>query len=415
MTKNVFELTASKDLVDDPLTEIIRDGARRLLESALKVEVELFLERYSALVDELGHRRVVRNGYHAERSVQTGVGSVTVQVPRTRDRAQGSDRITFRSSILPPYLRRSRSIEALLPWLYLKGISTGGMQDALAALVGKDAPGLSSATIVRLKQVWQEEYRAWKQRSLVGNRYVYLWVDGVNMQVRMDQEKQTLLVIIAATEDGKKELLAVEDGYRESTQGWVDLLLDLKRRGVQTAPKCAIGDGALGFWKALHQVYPTTKQQRCWVHKTVNILNKLPKSLQSRADEDLKQIWMAASRKDADKAFDTFLERYGPKYPKVKVSMEDDREELLAFYAFPAEHWVHLRTTNPIESTFATVRLRTAKTRGCLSRETALTMAFRLCQEAEKKWRCLNGSHHIKKLIAGITYIDGLETDRIAA
>jgi len=415
MDKNVYPLTASKDLVSDPLTEIIRTGARTLLEAAFKAEVELFVEQYVHLLDEEGRRRVVRNGYHNEREVQTGVGAVTVRVPRVRDRAGSSEGIEFRSSILPPYLRKTRSLEALLPWLYLKGISTGDMSAALAALVGVDAPGLSATTIGRLKQLWVEEYRQWKNRSLKQMRYVYFWADGIHMQVRLDQERQCLLVLMGATADGKKELLAIEDGYRESELSWRGMLLDLRRRGLEIAPELATGDGALGFWKALHEVFPPTRTQRCWVHKSANVLDKLAKSVQSRAKAALHEIYLAETRKDADKAFDAFLAEYGPKYPKATECLEKDRAELLAFFDFPAEHWQHLRTTNPIESTFATVRLRTAKTRGCLSRETALMMAFRLVQEAEKNWRRLNGSHHLAKIIAGSTYIDGIETDRIAA
>jgi transposase-like protein len=415
MNKNVYELTANKDLVSDPLTEIIRTGARTLLEAAFKAEVELFVEQYAQLSDEEGRRRVVRNGYHAEREVHTGVGSVRVRVPRTRDRAQGSEGLVFRSSILPPYLRKTRSLEALLPWLYLKGVSSGDMSAALAALLGVEAPGLSSATIVRLKQVWMEEYHIWKNRSLKEERYVYFWADGIHMKVRMDQDKQCLLVVMAATAEGRKELLAIEDGYRESELSWRALLLNLRRRGVEIAPELATGDGGLGFWKALHDVFPSTKTQRCWVHKTANVLNKLPKRIHSRAKSALHEIYLAECRKDATEAFDAFLEEYGPKYPKATECLEKDRTELMAFYDFPADHWQHLRTSNPIESTFATVRLRTAKTRGCLSRETALMMAFRLAQEAEKKWRRLNGSHHLANIIAGITYTDGVESDRIAA
>jgi len=415
MNKNVYELTASKDLVSDPLTEIIRTGSRTLLESAIKVEVELLLEQYAQLVDEEGRRRVVRNGYHAERRIHTGVGSVDVRVPRTRDRAHGSEGLVFRSSILPPYLRKTRSLEALLPWLYLKGVSSGEMSAALAALLGVDAPGLSSATVVRLKQIWMQEYHTWKNRSLKEERYVYFWADGIHMKVRMDQDQQWLLVVMAAPAEGKKELLAIEDGYRESELSWRALLLDLRRRGLEIAPELATGDGGLGFWKALHEVFPSTKTQRCWVHKTANVLNKLPKRIHSRAKSALHEIYLAECRKDAKEAFDAFLAEYGPKYPKATECLEKDRTELMAFYDFPADHWQHLRTTNPIESTFATVRLRTAKTRGCLSRETALMMAFRLAQEAEKKWRRLNGSHHLANIIAGITYTDGVESDRIAA
>lgn len=415
MDKNVYELTTNKDLVSDPLTEIIRTGARRLLEAAFNAEVELFIARYADMLTEDDRRRIVRNGYHAERQVQTGVGTVDVRVPRVRDRIGGKEGIVFRSSILPPYLRKTRSLEALLPWLYLKGVSTGDMSSALAALLGTDAPGLSSTTVGRLKQIWMEDYRTWKTRSLKEKRYVYFWADGIHMQVRLDQDKQCLLVLMAATADGKKELLAIEDGYRESELSWRAMLLDLRRRGLEIAPELATGDGSLGFWKALHEVFPTTRVQRCWVHKTANVLNKLPKRLHSRAKSALHEIYLAECRQDADEAFDAFVAEYGAKYPKAAECLSRDRTELLAFYDFPADHWQHLRTTNPIESTFATVRLRTAKTRGCLSRDTALMMAFRLAQEAEKKWRRLNGSHHLAKIVAGVTYENGIESDRIAA
>ena len=413
--KNVYQLAGSNSFIDDPLTEVLRDGARRLLSAALEAEVEEFVAQYRTLLSAQGCRRVVRNGYHTEREVQTGIGGVSVRVPRARDRNGGQDAHRFRSSLLPPYMRRSRSIEALLPWLYLKGISSGEMGDALQALLGHNAAGLSSTTVSRLKQVWSQEHGQWRKRSFEGKQYVYMWADGVHCQVRMEQEKQCLLVLIGASSEGKKELIAIEDGYRESTESWRVLLGDLRRRGLEIAPELAVGDGALGFWNALHETYPQTRHQRCWVHKTANVLNKLPKRLQPRAKADLHEIWMAETREEAEKAFDAFLDSYGAKYPKAAKCLTKDREELLAFYDFPAEHWQHIRTTNPIESTFATIRLRTGKTRGCLSRETTLLMAFRLAQEAQKKWRRLNGCHHIANIIAGTTYIDGIETDRIAA
>ncbi len=337
-------------------------------------------------------------------------------MPRVRDRlGKGEEAIRFVPSMLPRYMRRAPSIEALIPWLYLKGVSTGDFSEALAALLGTDAAGLSPATISRLKKVWKEEYDQWRRRDLKGKRYVYFWADGVYLNVRMDQDAQCLLVVMAATEDGKKELLAIEDGYRESAQAWRELLVSLKQRGLKVAPKLATGDGALGFWKALREIYGPTHQQRCWVHKVANVLNKLPKSLQAKAKERLQEIYMAATRREAERAFDTFVETYQAKYPKATECLTKDREELLAFYDFPAEHWRHIRTTNPIESTFATVRLRTGKVRGCFSRETALTMVFRLVQEAEKTWRRLNGSKLLPDVVADIIYIDGIHPDRIAA
>ncbi len=403
-------------LVDDPLTDLLRQGARQLIEQAVHAELETLLESVAELKDDQGRQRVVRNGYLPERQIQTGIGAVTVKVPRVRDRARGAQKkIAFTSSILPKYMRKTRSIEALIPWLYLKGISTGDFSEALAALLGVEAPGLSQTTISRLKAVWKQDYDAWRRRDLSKKHYVYFWVDGVYFNVRMDQDPQCILVIIAATKDGRKELLAVEDGYRESAQSWREVLLDLRRRGLKVGPKLAVGDGALGFWKALHEIYSQTRQQRCWVHKTANVLNCLPKSQQPKAKQRLHEIYLAETREEAEQAFDFFIEAYQAKYPKAAQCLAKDREALLAFYDFPAEHWIHLRTTNPIESTFATVRLRTAKVRGCFSRETVLMMVFRLGQCAEKTWRRLNGSPLLADVLAGIRYIDGIHPDRIAA
>ncbi|WP_457651145.1 IS256 family transposase [Rhodocaloribacter sp.] len=403
-------------LVDDPLTELLRQGARKLIEEALHAELDLMLERVAHLRDEQGRRRVVRNGYLPERPVQTGIGLVTVKVPRVRDRASAApQKIRFTSSILPKYMRKTRSLEALIPWLYLKGVSTGDFSEALAALVGVDAPGLSPTTISRLKALWKQDYDAWKRGDLSQKEYVYFWADGVYFNVRMDQDAQCILVIIGATKEGRKEIVAIEDGYRESAQAWREILLDLKRRGLTTAPRLAVGDGALGFWKALAEVYSQTAQQRCWVHKTANVLNCLPRSQQAKAKSRLHDIYLAATRQQAEEAFDFFIEAYEAKYPKAAACLAKDRETLLAFYAFPAEHWRHVRTTNPIESTFATVRLRTAKVRGCFSRETVLTMVFQLSRCAEKKWRRLNGSEHLREVATNVTYIDGIHPDRIAA
>jgi transposase-like protein len=366
-------------------------------------------EAQGHLTDEAGRRRIVRHGHLPEREIQTGIGPVAVRCPRVRDRgarAAGA-KIHFSSAILPPYLRRTRSIEELLPWLYLKGISTGDFGEALAALLGAEAPGLSASTIARLKEVWQGELDRWQRRDLSARRTVYFWADGVYFSPRLDQDRQCILVIIGADEYGRKELLAIADGYRESAQSWREVLLDLKRRGLVIAPELATGDGALGFWKALREVYGTTREQRCWVHKTANVLNKLPKSVQPRAKQHLQDIWMAETKQDAEKAFDFFLEAYGAKYDKAVACLAKDRDVLLAFYDFPAEHWKHIRTTNPIESTFATVRLRTTKTKGCLSRMTAFTMVFKLCQSASKKWRRLDGSHQIAEIIQGVKFKGG--------
>jgi putative transposase len=400
--------------VADALTEVLRNGARELLQQAVEAEVTEFIERHRELKDERARQRVVRNGYKPERNIQTGIGAVAVKAPRVRDR---EGELKFRSSILPAYLRRTRSIEELLPWLYLKGLSTGDFSEALAALLGKDAPGLSAATISRLKEVWKGEYERWSKRDLTGKKFVYIWVDGVHFGVRLEDASQCILVIIGATADGKKELLAMSDGYRESAESWKELLLDLKQRGLTIDPKVAVGDGALGFWKALPQVFGNTREQRCWVHKTANVLNKLPKGLQAKAKADLHEIWMAESRTAAEQAFDHFLTTYEVKYAKAAECLAKDRDTLLTFYDFPAEHWIHIRTTNPIESTFATVRLRTAKTRGCVSRAGILAMVFKLAKSAEQRWRKLKGAARLAQLIDGVQFKDGLqqEAQRIAA
>jgi putative transposase len=400
--------------VVDALTEVLRQGARELLQQAVEGEVAEFIARHRELKDERERQRVVRNGYKPERTIQTGIGDVAVKAPRVRDRAGA---IKFHSSILPAYLRRTRSIEELLPWLYLKGLSTGDFASALAALLGKDAPGLSPATISRLKEVWQDEYERWSKRDLTGKEYVYLWADGVHFGVRLEDASQCILVVIGATADGKKELLAMLDGYRESEASWKELLLGLKQRGLTIDPKVAVGDGALGFWKALPQVFGSTREQRCWVHKTANVLNKLPKSQQAKAKADIHEIWMAESRAAAELALDHFLVTYEAKYPKASECLAKDRNPLLTFYDFPAEHWTHLRTTNPIESTFATVRLRTTKTRGCVSRAGILAMVFKLTKSAEQRWRKLKGATQLAQVIKGVRFKDGLqeEAQRIAA
>jgi len=400
--------------VRDALTEVLRSGARELLQQAIEAEVAEFMAEHRELKDERERQRVVRNGYQPERTIQTGIGDVPVKTPRVRDR-QGT--IKFSSSILPRYLRRTRSIEELLPWLYLKGLSTSDFSSALTALLGKDAPGLSAATISRLKEVWKEEYQQFSRRDLTGKNFVYLWADGVHFGVRLEDASQCILVVIGATADGKKQCLAMGDGYRESEQSWKELLLDLKQRGLQIDPKLATGDGALGFWKALPQVFGATRAQRCWVHKTMNVLNKLPQGLQAKGKADLHEIWMAECRVDAEQAFDQFLTTYGAKYPKATECLEKDRETLLTFYDFPAEHWLHIRTTNPIESTFATVRLRTSKTRGCVSRAGMLAMVFKLTKTAEQNWRTLKGHALLAQIVEGVRFKDGLQegTQRIAA
>ena len=408
---NVFALKnpARVNPVRDALTEVLQEGARTLLAQAVEAEVAEFLARHAERRDAAGRQRVVRNGHLPERTIQTGIGDVAVKAPRVRDRA---GRLSFSSAILPRYLRRTKTIEELLPWLYLKGISTGGFSEALGALLGRDAPGLSAGTISRLKAVWQEEHAHWESRSLAHKRYVYLWVDGIHFGVRLEQANQCILVVIGATPEGKKELVALSDGFRESEQSWKELLLDLKGRGLEIDPQLAIGDGALGFWKALPQVFGATREQRCWVHKTANVLNKLPKHLQAKAKSGLHQIWMAETREDAHHAFASFVEVYEPKYPKAAQCLAKDRDSLLSFYDFPAQHWHHIRTSNPIESTFASVRLRTAKTRGCGSRASILSTVFKLSKSAEQRWLKLRGTEMMGKVISGVKFKNGVEVQQ---
>jgi len=399
----------------DPLTDLLRSGARRLIEQAVEAELAAFLETHAGEVIEDGRARVVRHGHLPEREVMTGIGPIPVKVPRARDRGRGAEKLRFTSSILPPYLRKAKSVEELLPWLYLKGLSTGDFQEALAALLGPGAGGLSSTTISRLKSDWWEEYERWQRRDLGTRRIVYIWADGVYFRPRMAEEKQCVLVLIGADEWGRKEVLGITDGYRESTQSWRELLLDLKRRGLSHAPKLAIGDGALGFWTALREVFGATREQRCWVHKTANVLNAMPKSVQAKAKGHLHDIWRAETKAEAKAAFDFFVETYEAKYDKAVEKLTKDRDVLLAFHDFPAEHWKHIRTTNPIESTFATVRHRTGRTRGCLSRKTGLAMAFKLMISAQGRWRKLDGSNRLPEVILGIAFVDGVRQIEIAA
>ena len=396
----------------DQLTEVLRRGARCLLAQAVEAEVADFLGGHGELKTGDGRQRVVRHGHLPEREVLTGIGPVALRQPRVRDRAAAADdpgRIRFSSMILPPYMRRSKSIETLLPILYLKGISTGDFSEALAALLGKDAPGLSASAIGRLKEGWQDDHATWARRDLSARRYVYIWADGIHLQARLEEEAQCILVIIGATPEGTKELIGFTDGTRESAHDWRVLLLDLKRRGLTIAPELAVADGALGFWKALGEVWPKTCEQRCWVHKTANVLAKLPKSQHPKAKRALQDIWMAETKVDAETAFDAFIEGYAVKYDKAAECLSKDRGALLAFYDFPAEHWKHLRTTNPIESTFATVRHRTIRSKGCLSNRTALAMVFKLVEGAQKTWRRLDGHALLPKLILGVKFTNGLE------
>jgi len=396
----------------DALTEVLQRGAQQLLGAAIEAEVASHIEEYATRMDEKGHRLVVRNGYLPERTIQTGIGGVRIRQPRVEDGRVGPDgeAMKFRSKILPPYLRKTKSLDAMIPWLYLKGISTGGFSESLEALLGPEAPGLSPTSIVRLKQSWEEDYRVWSHRSLEGKRYVYFWVDGIHCNVRLEEGRPCILVVIGATPEGQKELVAIQDGERESEASWYELLLDLRKRGLAIDPQLATGDGALGFWKALPKVFPKTRHQRCWVHKMANVLDKLSKREQPAAKQLLHEIWMAPTRAKASQAFDHFLRVYLAKYPKATECLKKDREELLAFYDFPAEHWKHLRTTNPIESTFATVRLRTTKTKGSGSRIACLTMVFKLVQAAEKHWRVLNGSELIEAVLKGVPFTDGIKS-----
>lgn len=397
---------------DDQLTAVLRDGAKALLAKAVEAEVADFLAKHAALTTDDGRQRIVRHGRLPERAVMTGIGPVAISQPRVRDREAAADdpgRIRFSPTILPPYLRRSKSIETLLPILYLKGISTGDFSEALAALLGKDAAGLSASAIGRLKDGWQDDHAQWRARDLSTKRYVYIWADGIHLQARMEDEKQCILVLIGATSEGRKELVGFVDGARESAHDWRALLLDLKRRGLDARPELAIADGALGFWKAAGEVWPKTAEQRCWVHKTANVLAKLPKSQQPKAKRELQEIWMAETKVAAVVAFDAFIENHTVKYAKAAACLAKDRDALLAFYDFPAEHWKHLRTTNPIESTFATVRHRTIRSKGCLSNKTALAMVFKLVEGAQKHWRRLDGHALLPKLILGVKFANGLE------
>jgi transposase-like protein len=398
----------------DVLSEVLRVGAQKLLAQAIDAEVADWIERHRACVVAEGHRQVVRNGHLPARTLVTGVGPVEVKQSRVHDRRPAAQREKFTSAILPPYLRKTKSIEELIPWLYLKGVSTGDFSEALAALLGPEAKGLSATTVTRLKGIWEKEYQEWSKRSLAGKHYVYVWADGVHFNIRLEGGRQCILVLLGATAEGKKELIAIADGQRESEQSWKELLLEVRSRGLTIDPALAIGDGALGFWKALPQVYETTRAQRCWVHKTANVLDKLPKSVQPKAKRMLHEIYLAPSRAEADKAFDLFLRTYEAKYPKATECLAKDRQELLTFYDFPAEHWMHLRTTNPIESVFATVRLRTDKTKGSGTREACLTMVFKLMESAEKRWRALNGSTLLAEVIAGVVFVDGVKQEDAA-
>lgn len=392
---------------EDPLNRLLKDGARQLLAQALEAELAQLLSEYAEKRDQHGRAAVVRNGYLPERTIQTGLGDINVKLPKVRDRS-GSG-VKFNSKLVPPYLKRTKAIEEFLPWLYLKGISTGDFQETLQSLLGIEASGLSSNTICRLKSSWATEYQKWRKQKLK-KRYVYVWADGVYSNIRMD-DRLCLLVLIGVDEHGNKELLSVADGYRESEASWTDVLVDLQKRGLTVAPKLAIGDGALGFWKAVAKQWPETSCQRCWVHKTANILNKLPKSVQPRVKEALHDIWMAETKETAYSAYFSCIRRFEDKYPKAMECLSKDKENLLAFYDFPASHWLHIRTTNPIESVFASVRLRSNKAKNCGSRTTTLTMVFKLMQSAQKRWNKLRGFTLLADVITGVQFKNGIKVE----
>ena len=398
----------------DVLTDVLRRGAQQLLAQAVEAEVADWIDRRQDCRDSDGLRQVVRNGHLPQRTLTTGLGPVAVQQPRVHDRRPAERREKFSSTILPPYLRKTKSIEELIPWLYLKGVSSGDFSEALAALLGPQAKGLSATTVTRLKSIWEKEYHEWSRRSLAGKQYVYVWADGVYFNIRLEGGRQCILVLMGATADGKKELIAIQDGQRESEQSWKELLLDVQARGLSVEPKLAIGDGALGFWKALRQIWPATGEQRCWVHKTANVLDKLPKSVQPKAKQMLHEIYLSPGRVEANKAFDLFVSSYEAKYPKATECLAKDRMELLRFYDFPAEHWLHLRTTNGIESVLATVRLRTEKTKGSGTRVACLTMVFKLMESASRRWRVLNGSGLLNDVIKGTVFVDGIKNEDAA-
>lgn len=408
---NVIEFKKPGSEAEDLLTDLLRNGAKKLIQEAVEAELESFLLQFSGERLDNGRQAIVRNGYLPERDLQTGVGAVPIRVPKVRDKRASKLKIKFNSRLVPPYLRKTMSVENLLPWLYLKGLSTGDFKEALTSLLGANAKGLSAPTISRLKAKWTSEHESWTKRSLAKKRYVYWWADGVHFNIRGEDARSCILVIIGVTESGHKEFIAIEEGLRESEQSWLEVLNGIKASGLSIGPELAIGDGAMGFWKALTKVFGETRHQRCWVHKTANILNKLPKTSQPKAKERLHQIWMAETRNEATKAFESFLATYDDKYPKAANCLEKDREKLLAFYDFPAQHWAHIRTTNPIESTFATVRLRTAKTRGCVSRKSILAMVYRLGMSAQTRWRKLRGFNRLADIIRGVKFQDGVQID----
>jgi putative transposase len=403
------EAVASKRTLD----ELAREGARQMLVRALELEVAEYIEAHREERDEAGHALVVRNGHARERKVTTGAGTMPVKAPRVNDRrvsAEG-ERQRFSSRILPAYMRRSPKVTEVLPILYLRGLSTGDFREAMPALLGEDASGLSPTAITRLTAEWEKEYEQYRNRDLSDRDYVYVWADGVHFNIRLEDERLCTLVLLGARADGTKELIAVEDGYRESTESWATVLRSLKRRGMR-APVVGVGDGALGFWASVRDVWPETREQRCWVHRLANVLDKLPRSLQPKAKRALHEIMAAETREQAELLIERFADEYGAKYPKAVESLRRDEDKLLTFYSLPAEHWRHLRTTNPIESPFATVRLRQRVTKGAGSRTKGLTMAFKLLLMAQERWRKLNGAELLPLVRAGVRFEDGLRIER---
>jgi len=408
MNKNVISQDKNElsNEFKNSLEEILKEGACKLLKQAIENEVNEYLQQHSDARDKNGHKLVTRNGHLPERKIQTGLGSIQVKQPRVRDNRQGEK---FTSAILPKYARRTPSIEAVIPSLYLRGISTNDFPEALRAILGDNAQGLSPTNIVRLKQIWEVEYKDWNKRDLSEKHYVYIWVDGIYFNVRLDDDRPCILVVMGALEDGTKELIAIHEGYRESKLSWQEVLQGLKSRGLSKAPSLAIGDGALGFWAALEEEFPSTRHQRCWVHKTANVLDKMPKSVQKYAKGMIHEMYMSPNKKEALKAYDAFMNLYESRYPKACQCLQKDKDKLFTFYDFPAMHWRHIRTTNPIESTFATVRHRTRQTKGCGSRMATLTMVFKLAKDAEKHWQRMGGYKLLGKVVRGIKFKDGEE------
>ena len=409
MDKNNIVELAGREQIIDPVTQLLRQGARQLIEQAVEAELEELLAAHSERRTQDGKAGVVRNGYLPQRLLQTTVGPVTVRIPKVR--AKSGEPVTFRSALVPPYVRKTRTLEAALPWLYLKGVSSGEMSEALSVLVGPQGQGLSASVVSRLKKAWEADYLTWCKQPLDKDRWVYVWADGVYSGLRAEQTKLCALVVIGVNERGEKHFLAIEDGVRESTQSWREVLLKLKARGMN-CPQLAIGDGAMGFWAALEEVYSDTRQQRCWMHKSMNVLNCLPKSAQAKAKQALHNIWQAETLTEAEKAFELFIQTYEAKYPKATLCLQKDHEELLNFYAFPAQHWQSIRTSNPIESTFGTIRHRTKRSKGCLTRDGMLHMMFKLSQCAEKNWRKLRGFNYLVKVITGVRFKDGIEVTK---